>query len=304
VLSHQSDFLVGLDLQGVVCVGSISGLVEPDAKAILRFDGEVPLPTRGESSFNSVGIKYRQVIARLANVTEDEVQVLWAKERVKDKKFFSEVEGGSETSSLTPTLLGATSSVSLTTSDLTSSFVGFQVETIARKVDETWSKLSEDSINEQLALSSLPPMLVYAAQAPSSRQPIDFTALSRNKLLLAIFAGGLVLACGICSFLSFILFKFQRFPLVQFCPRASIWDRCEWDDLPSEVRSEWMALGYNKTIWDDGYPKSHTHNLFWCELSPGELIAAQTLGYDECEFPFYVHVSILVRSLVPGVSVK
>ena len=100
--------------------------------------------------------------------------------------------------------------MSLTTSDLTSSFVGFQVETIARKVDETWSKLSEDSINEKLAISSLPAMLVYSAQAPSSRQPIDFTALSRNKLLLAIFAGGLVLSCGICSFLSFILMQVQK----------------------------------------------------------------------------------------------
>ena len=66
----------------------------------------------GESSFNSVGIKYRQIIARLANVTEDEVQVLWAKERVQDTKFFSELEGGSETSALTPTLLGATSPMS------------------------------------------------------------------------------------------------------------------------------------------------------------------------------------------------
>jgi len=58
------------------------------------------------------------------------------------------------------------------------------------------------------------------------------------------------------------------------------WGSYRWADLPENIISAALSLGYNEPVWNSGAP-AYTDALYWTELTPLQQEAATVFGYDQ-----------------------
>lgn len=61
----------------------------------------------------------------------------------------------------------------------------------------------------------------------------------------------------------------------------AMWEEFYWEDLSSEERDLWTALGWNERIWNSEINVPATADMEWKDLTDSQRKAAQGLGFTE-----------------------